>query len=169
MITSHAQAYQPGYYYTKGDRKVEGEIQHIYHMRFGKGPQNYILFKGGDKGKEKLTTSDISAFVIGKDSFAILKSFSVNNIVTLDEDFVRVVKTGKINMYMHYTSRPSSSKEITTLLEKNGVIRIFDRTSIDEVAKQFFGDNPALAQQMKNTKWRDFDLKQFVDQYNQAP
>jgi hypothetical protein len=97
--------FNPGYYYTwPGDRKI-GEIKVLCQAKFGTLPHNSFYFKVGDNGKQdRLTTKDAMAFVIGTDSFIVIRNIK-HGEHELPEDYAHVDKVdGDITTVTHYTT-----------------------------------------------------------------
>ena len=68
-------AFAPGYYYTHTGQKVAGLLRLRYDARFSSKPDNWVVFKQARKAKKAIfSPSDIKAFVIGADSFTVIKT-----------------------------------------------------------------------------------------------
>lgn len=105
---------QSSYYYTKKGQKLEGSIAFHPSLLGVKGSikPGYILFSEVGKQKSvKLTPEDISAFVVDRDSFAIVQHLKLSEDQSKGvEDMVQVVEKGKMNLYVH-ASRPGSENK----------------------------------------------------------
>ena len=93
-----------GYYYDTNGRKIEGLIKFNRAKSYlvGGKPSN-IQFKTNASSKAiKLTTDDISSFVIEKDSFTIVYNIKISSVSgKYAKDFAQVVKIGAINLFLH--------------------------------------------------------------------
>src|SRR5688572_7377908 len=107
LQTLLAEPFLKGHYYTNDGKKIEGVIKfgRATFSAFGSKPSN-IKFKADANSKAiKLTAEDISAFVIGKDSFAIVQNIKINSIAgEYTRDFAQVVEVGHINLFVHKSS-----------------------------------------------------------------
>ncbi len=93
-----------GHYYTwQGDKKG-GMIKVLCQAKFGTLPHNSFYFKVGDDGKQdRLTTKEAQSFVIGKDSFIVIRNIKHGD-AELVEDFAHVdAVDGDITTVTHYT------------------------------------------------------------------
>lgn len=169
--SSFSQRYIPGAYYTPGGERIEGLIEHIYSAHFGQRPDNAINFKKtADSKKIKITTEEARSFVSNTDSFIIIKDFVISGDVRYKEDFVKIVKTGKINLYKHYTTGMRGTyvyKAETYLLEKDGKPVEVNKRIFKDNFKSFFGDNIELIKKIESKVLSYDDLEQIVEEYNQ--
>ena len=171
-----AQVYQvrgsftPGHYYTKDGQCVAGLIRHLYGAQTGQGPANQIEFKpAGNSKAVSLTTKDVKAFVVGQDSFMVQKDFDINQFDHYQEDFMRVVKSGALSLYLHYstTSFPTRQLILTYLVEKEGEFyRMVRPKNFSEQINLLIADNKELLQKVKNKEYTFEDLQVLIDEYN---
>ena len=102
-----ADEYKNGHYYTTDGRKVYGLIVFLRgsFSVFGTSP-GIIKYKPNTNTKPvKLNSSDISAFVIERDSFTLITDFKINSIGgVFRKDFVQVLETGALKLYLHRSS-----------------------------------------------------------------
>jgi len=166
--TAFAQ-YVEGRYYTHDGQKVEGLVEHVYQARFGKTPDNYIMFRP-EKGakKTKLTTKDIQSFAIGKDSFVVIKNFELNSMAKYNEDFARVIKSGKINLYLFYTTKGTDPTPVRVYLaEKNGkIVTMHHKDDLEQNLNTFFGDDKEFARKIQGNKLKGNEIEKIVEEYN---
>jgi hypothetical protein len=170
-VNSWAQ-FQPGYYYDKAGQKKVGLIKHKFGAdTFSSGPDNSIVFKENKKADRiELTTDDIKAFVIESDSFAILRGFSINSLAFYSSDFVKVVQTGKIDLYWHYTTVPTprgGSLAITFLLKRKGLVKAIFKKDFKEQFQTIFAEHKELVSRIEKKQLDFDDLEQIVKEYNQ--
>ena len=91
-----------GYYWDLDGNKNAGTFE-MYHSKptgigtFLKYYNNYST----DKKPLKLTKKNIESFVLGVDSFALIRNFLVTPTIKYLYDFAQVVEIGKINLYLH--------------------------------------------------------------------
>ncbi len=95
--------FSQGYFYTwQGDKKA-GEIKVICVAKFGTLPHNSFYFKVGDGKQDRKTTADAMSFVIGTDSFIVVRNIK-HGEHELTEDFAHVdAVEGDITTVTHYT------------------------------------------------------------------
>lgn len=172
----HASSYEQGYYYTHAGEKISGLIKwecSAYSPDLG---ANYILFKSaaGEK-KVRLTTKDVKAFVIGKDSFTIIKAFSRSDLVFYDKDFVRVVSTGFVTLYSHCQEvhsgggaygMTSTGIECFYYLKKDNVLYRLKRKDFKTNAICIFGDNTELMNKITKKEIGFDNIEWIVAEYN---
>jgi len=110
IITSQiifAKPFKDGYCFTKEGKKIEGLIKfrRATFSLFGSKRSDILFKKDKDSSTTKFTTDDISSFVIGTDSFAIVYNIKINSIQgEYKEDFAKVVISGKMNLFIHMSS-----------------------------------------------------------------
>jgi len=153
--------FRAGYYYTKAGVKKEG----LLRMNIGRGifddksdggrSLSYKASKNADK--ELFTTNDICCFVIEGDSFAIIQNVKPKGLLTptYPQDFVRVVETGKINLY-RYSSIVSNGQYSYTqhewFVEKDGKQEKLTQLHFEEQLAEYIGDYPALFERVKRNQ-----------------
>ena len=97
--------FEPGYYYDSSGNKVQGLLKFKYGGGWSskKNGDCVLIFKK-DKGdnKQTFTPLDINSFVIGLDSFGIVRNFSLTAFANYPLDFTKVEAAGKINLYTYY-------------------------------------------------------------------
>src|SRR5688572_3900549 len=96
-----------GHYYTNDGKRIEGLIKfgRATFSAFGSKPSNIKFKANAGSSPVKLTAEDISAFVIGKDSFAIVQNIKINSIHgEYKRDFAQVIEIGSINLFVHKSS-----------------------------------------------------------------
>jgi hypothetical protein len=101
-IVLPAQDFQPGRYYDRKGKRVEGYLLNlpIYY----KAPPE-ILFKKNlsDPEPEVIKVGNMKGLVIGTDTFAILREFraegTVAMYVTVNAGIARVLEVGKVTLY----------------------------------------------------------------------
>ena len=98
-----------GYYWDLEGTKHNGSIEIKYTKPAGIGTK--IKFFVEDNKVEKLDKRDMSSFVIGPDSFALVTNFLVTPLIKYKSDFAKVLDTGAIHLYLHKrTAQQSGSK-----------------------------------------------------------
>jgi hypothetical protein len=127
--------FNAGHYYTWQSDKKGGQIKLLCQAKFGTLPHNSFYFKVGDDGKQdRLTTKDAMAFVIGKDSFIVIRNIK-HGEHELPEDYAHVdAVEGDITIVTHYTGTGSGidlKLDGLTLYIKKG----FTYTSMEKAKK----------------------------------
>jgi hypothetical protein len=163
-------SFTPGHYYTKDGQRVESLIRHVYGAQTGEGPSNQIEVKSTAKAKPvPLTTKDLQAFVLGQDSFTVKKDFDINQFNHYQEDFMRVVKSGALNLYLHYSTStfPTLQPVLTYLVEKDGEFyRMVRPKNFSEQINLLIADNKELLRKVKNKDYTFEDMQVLIDEYN---
>jgi hypothetical protein len=106
-IAEYTHKFNTGYYYTWQNDKKGGEIKLICQAKFGTLPHNSFYFKKGEAAQDRITTKDAMAFVIGTDSFIVIRNIK-HGEHDLPEDFAHVdAVEGDITTVTHYTGTGS--------------------------------------------------------------
>ena len=112
--------FNAGHYYKIDGSRVDCEIKLACLAKFGTGSHNSIYVKAGDK-TDRLTTKEISSFVIGSDSFFVAKNVK-HGESELTEDFVHFDSMdGDITVATHYTTTGNAKLTGLVLYVKKGV------------------------------------------------
>ncbi|MBD80439.1 MAG: hypothetical protein CL840_16100 [Crocinitomicaceae bacterium] len=96
-----------GHYYTYDGSRVDGLLRHKPAIFSATGSwASYLQFKKTmDSSPEKLTTTEASSFVMGEDSFGIVKNIKINQVQGKYEiDFAQVSIVGPMSLYFHKSS-----------------------------------------------------------------
>lgn len=165
----HRTSYEQGYYYSHTGEKISGLIKWECSGYLRETGANFILFKPA-KGEKKvqLTTNDVKAFVIGKDSFAIIKSIA-RGITKYEKDFARVVSTGSITLYSHCEETQAYSStgiECFYFIRKDGALYRLKRKDFQDKVELLFGDNKGLMNQINDGRLTFDNIEQIVVEYN---
>ncbi|QHT71706.1 hypothetical protein GXP67_36095 [Rhodocytophaga rosea] len=169
---------QSSYYYSRQGQKLEGNIVFHPSLQGAKGiiKPGYILFSEVGKQKsQKLTPEDISAFVIGSDSFTVVHNLKLAENQSKEvEDVVQVVEKGKMNLYLH-TSRPGSEitspsieKYILFLAAKKISLCIYDFDKQQKEVGALFESNPRLKELIMSGKVQVESIPNLVKAFNGA-
>ena len=128
----------------------------------------------GEK-KKRLTTNDVKSFVIGNDSFAIIKSFSRSGMTQYDKDFARVVVTGSLTLYSHCQETNAGSPglgsastgiECFYFIKKDGDLYRLKRKDFKDSVQTIFGDDTKLMNEINNGVFSFDTIEQIVAEYN---
>jgi len=120
-IDNLTSSFNTGHYYKIDGTRVESEIKLTCLAKFGTNPHNSIYIKGSDGKTDRLTTKEVSSFVIGADSFLIAKNIK-HGEAELTEDFVHFDSVdGDITTVTHYTTTGNSTLNGLVLYVKKGV------------------------------------------------
>jgi|GEM_PF-2135547 hypothetical protein len=176
------QDYTPGYYYDTSGSKVAGFLQMIYSkddlFPTRKGSCRLNFKKDMDTETVFLNVLNTNSFVIGSDSFAIVKNFNPN-ITYHDKDFARVLEVGKISLYLFPTMvkkklqaenflYEKTKGEFVNLLEKNGVVYSLTKSNFSDVMQKLLNDYPELENYIESKKmqYTPKDTRTIVRIYN---
>jgi hypothetical protein len=177
VLNSHPSldiSYSDGYYYSKRGERVSGliKIKPSNYTSFKK-KKTRILFKSDiEDVAQEVTLADMQGFVVEQDSFAVVQNFKINHINgVFDEDFAKVVQTGKMNLYAHRSLIVDTYifyERDRYILSKDGnnFLGIWNAMKQREEISLLFADNPEL---MNRILKKEFDNKipELVALYNQ--
>lgn len=120
-IDNLTSTFHSGHYYKIDGTRVDSEIKLACLAKFGTNPHNSIYVKVGDGKPDRLTTKEVSSFVIGPDSFLIAKNIK-HGEAELTEDFVHFDSVdGDITTVTHYTTTGNATINGLVLYVKKGV------------------------------------------------
>ncbi len=185
-ISSVAQEliYEKGYLVLKGNRIEEGYIKHgssswsMFDANYGITTFKATLESKRIKIRKK---KDVIGFVIGADSFAIKEHIKVaKRSPTFRKDFVKVLETGKINLYVHESKKTVSYHNqqtyqsfgdtfwyTTYLLCKDGeCLNVYDVTEQNERILELIKDDKALVTELRKEDPEDWEIRDLVKMYN---
>lgn len=183
MPFGYRTSYEQGYYYTTEGEKISGLIKWECSGWSREIGANYILFKPAEGQKKvRLTTKEVKAFVVGRDSFSIIKSFARSGMTQYDKDFARIVVAGYMTLYSHCQETKaggagygagfgtpgmtSTGIECFYFIRKDGVLYRLKRKDFKDTAAVLFGDNTTLMNEI-NTGVTTFDnIERIVTEYN---
>jgi hypothetical protein len=183
MPFGYRTSYEPGYYYTTEGEKISGLIKWKCSGYSRETGANYILFRpvAGEK-KVRLTTKQVNAFVVGQDSFGIIKSVARSGMTQYDKDFARIVVTGYITLYSHcqetkaggagygagvgLPGMTSTGIECFYFIKKDGVLYRLKRKDFKDTAVVLFGDNTTLMNEINNGVTTFDNIERVVAEYN---
>jgi hypothetical protein len=157
---SLAEKFVPGYYYTKEGKRIDGLIKfnRATFSAFGSKPSN-IKFKTNSEAKPvKFTADDIQAFVIGTDSFAIIRNFKINSISgDYVRDFAQVMVTGRLKLFVHKSASSDGQfnydhDKFVLWDEKNGYLGIWNSNKQREEMAKYFSGRTDLVEKILNKK-----------------
>ena len=174
-----SQGREKGYYYDKNNKKVEGEIK-VKGNYLGGGSKLVMYLPNGQK--QKLKPDLITSFVMGTDSFAVIKNFSAGGVSHFDSDYAIVLDTGKINLYEHQSrviksrsdfvggTYPSFETRRVLVINERGTDRffgIYNKFQVEEYLLPLIND-PKLRLKMSEVKKRNllYELSALVREYN---
>lgn len=170
----------PGYYYDLEGNKIEGEfvfkppIESPSPSDPGGQPGKLIFYKGGKK-EDKFKAKDISSFVIGDDSVAVIQLLDRKRT---SPEFARVYKEGEIILYqlpVDYqtggvrTGNDVGSFKWTYKRKGEEVAKIFMalKRYKKELSKEL-SDNKELSEEVANSKNMKLymNLGSIIEKYN---
>lgn len=173
--------FKEGYYYKKDGTKISGFIKFNFGGDIFSDKSDghcSASFKSNKKGKKvKLTTNDICCFVIGKDSFAIIKNFRLNAFVYYPQDFAKVLESGKINLYLYYSivqtggqyggvSTGGVSTVTDWVIEKDGKADKLTKKKFKQLMPLYLQDYPDLLQKINNGELSYKASEKIIRMYN---
>ena len=180
LLQSNASGqFKSGHYYKKDGSKISGLIRFNYGgnaLTDKSDGDCSISFKPDKKGeKVKLTTNDVSCFVIEKDSFAIIKNFRLNAFVTYPQDFAKVLECGKINLYLYYSLLPAGYVQLGNLdstvtdwvVEKDGKADKLTKKIFKALMPLYLSDYPELLDRINNDELHYEDSEKIIKLYNE--
>lgn len=166
-------SYTKGYYYGRDGARVQGliKIKPSNYTSFKK-KKTRILFKSDTyEVAHEVTLADMKGFVVEQDSFALVKNFKINHITGMfDEDFAKVLQTGKMNLYEHRSLIVDTYifyQRDRYILSKDGnkFLGIWNATKQREEISLLFADNPELMNRVLNKEF-DNKIPELVALYN---
>lgn len=172
--------WQRGRYYDNNGKKVEGELNLVpaSYSIWTSSPSRIKFRQGRGVRPETFTPDEVSAFVIGNDSFTVAGPLDINNFAFYVKDFVKVLECGKINLYVHYATTSQSygngvfhNVNLNTLVVQSSsafspTVLENGRKKLKEQLADLFADQMEVLQEIENG---EVDLKQIpflVRKYN---
>jgi hypothetical protein len=191
---AHAQDFQPGRYYTRKGKRVEGYISNppTYYKK------SYIQFKANlnDPAPKEIPAAELNGFVMGADTFAILRRFKAEGVmepyILVATGIARVLEVGKVIIYEHTYfekisieghqlgtfDRPASpipmgkEKYVTTnyLLQQAGKDAIFavrmDQREFNLQMSDYLKINPSLSDSLRNGAYSNKNTREVIHKFN---
>src|SRR6267142_6947624 len=107
-----AQSYQPGYFITPDRKQVKAaikfnSIQCGHLTSSGSVPARIEVKPENESRVFQVTADEIRGFVMGLDSFVVMKNIPVSEQDRFKRDFVKVEALGHLNLYIHSSQIPS--------------------------------------------------------------
>jgi antitoxin component YwqK of YwqJK toxin-antitoxin module len=157
--------FTPGCYYNLQGEKVNGRIQYTFNDNFFR----FTPPSGGSKF-EKITPAMCSAYVIGKDSFTVIRDFTIEReLATIpfhEPEFAEVLTTiGDLTFYQH--TRVGQNKLLYTYMVKRGkegklVSFPKGKNKFKAVALDYFSSVPYLVTGINDETMSDNDLLNMI-------
>jgi len=138
---------------------------------FGSKPSNIKFKANAGSTAVKLTAEDISAFVIGKDSFAIVQNIKINSIQgEYKRDFAQVIEVGRINLFVHKSASSdgqfSYDNDKFVLSRDNKVfLGIWNINKQREEIAEYFSERPDLLAKILDKK-DETPIQTIVKEFN---
>ncbi len=170
--------YQEGYYIDPQKQIHHGLIKFI-------SGNDFIKFKTGKKEKPReFTSSDIAGFVVGKDSFTVVRDFEVPfglGGAHIDIAFAKVIKTGIVTLYFSSTfvnggPNMAGSGNFSAIIDSYLLQREADDPLVrvpDNPAKfkkrlsEYFSDHAVVNEKIKKGTLAYEHITRIVEMYNQ--
>lgn len=131
-----AEKFKNGYYYDLENNKIEGLIYFEFNFK-----KSFQFRKSAESKSEKISATECKAFVLEKDTFAVIKNFSFEgsagglNASTIG--FVQVIEVGKINLYKHFSTQGSGNfSDLTATSLINYIIKKTDEPDFITIRKR---------------------------------
>ncbi len=166
-----ADSYTKGYYFDANNNKHTGLLKL-------NGMYSSLEFKTDEMQKPvKLSTQEVIAFVMEKDSFTVVRDYEVPygfSSTTISSSFAKVIKTGEVTLYEVATVVGYHQNEAiiagSYLLQKNNsdqVMRVPDGAGrFKKVLSDYFSESGIVSQQIKSGTFSHDHLLEIVDLYN---
>lgn len=172
-----AQPYQPGYFTTLEGKRVDAlikfkSIQCGYLTVDGSVPGKIKIKTDNDSKVYELTAEEVRGFVMGLDSFVVMKNIPVSERDRIKRDFVKVETTGKLTLFVHCSKVPngrygSKMKKVYILLPRGTtkLTALHNRYQKD-LFLQMISDDLDLSKQVEDDwQWMNH-LPQIIRRYN---
>lgn len=179
ILTIHFQTliaapFLKGHYYDGNGKKIEGLIKfsRASFSVFGSKPSSIKFKPNSDSKALKLTPDDISSFVVGSDSFAIVQNIKINSISgEYVKDFAQVIESGSISLFVHKSTSGNGQmvfdNDRYVISKGSKFIGIWNyKKQKDEIAK-FFEDRQDLKDKILSMDESE-SIQKLVKEYNQA-
>lgn len=164
--------FQAGHYYTFTNTKILGLISvdcDLIYFKTAMGEKRVVL-----------TAKDIKAYVIGNDSFTVIKKIYGPHEQYYDAAFALVISTGKLTLYSHcshwtntapsgaggFSKSESIAVEAFYYIQKDKVIYRIKRGDFKDKVNFMFGDNVELMNKINQKKMGFNDFEQIIAEYN---
>ncbi|MEM8893874.1 MAG: hypothetical protein AAGC88_04795 [Bacteroidota bacterium] len=176
VLTSKAQRFKEGYYYTNEGEKVVGQVRHVFSAKFGNMGDNTIVFRERKGAKKlKLDSYEIKSFVIEKDSFIVVKNFKINAFANYSRDFAKVLISGKLTLLLHHTTATNGSGAVmmttpvtTYLINGQGKTRrMSTNKDFRQVLPTFLVGAPEIIEKIESKDYSKPHLRQIIREYNE--
>ena len=166
-----ADSFVQGYYFDSSNNKHTGLLKL-------NGVYSSLEFRTDDMQKPvKLTTQEVTAFVMEKDSFTVVGDYEVPygfSSTTISSSFAKVIKTGEVTLYEVATvvgyQQNAAIISGSYLLQKNNssqVVRVPDgAVRFKKVLSDYFSESGIISQQIKSGTFTHDHLLEIVDLYN---
>lgn len=161
------ESFTPGCYYNLKREKINGRIKYGYKDGFFR----FTPPSGGDKS-EKITADMCLSYVIGKDSFAVIKDFTVErellSELVKEPTFAEVITTvGDLTFYQHTVVGQNKLLYTYIVKEGKGPLVSFPKSKnkFKEVALTCFGHIPYLSAGISNETMGDEDVLNMIKYY----
>jgi hypothetical protein len=120
----------------------------------------------------EITADELRAFVMGIDSFVVMKNIPVSERDHIKRDFVKVEATGRLTLFLHCSRVPngrygSKIKKVYILLPEGttNLTAIYNRYQKDQFL-QMISNDLALTEEVKDDwQWMNH-LPQIIKKYN---
>lgn len=165
-IVHNSDSYEVGYYYDEHENKIMGMI---------KFENDKIFFKNGNEEfRDKIKPEEIKHFVIGVDSFFVIKNFYYINKVKTNPEFVQFITDfNGLTFAKHYKFTSGISQQV---ILQQPIIETFlvkaedsttwenfpDNNRFKESALKYFSYVPYLKEKINSGKYKSMDMLSII-------
>jgi hypothetical protein len=166
--------YEPGFYIDSAGNRVDGLLKYTYGGSIftskAKGDCRCLYKSDSARKAVKFTAMDIRGFVIGQDSFTVIRNYRLNSFVTYPVDFCHVIETGPIVLLQYDAivagGNMSSYTESSWILKKNRKIYPLTRGNYKEIMEDLMNEDSKLVEKIKNKELKFKNTPEIVHKYN---
>jgi hypothetical protein len=164
-------SYLKGHYFDANNNKHAGllKLNAVYSS---------LEFKTNEMQKPvKLSTQEVTAFVMEKDSFVVVRDYEVPygfSSTTISSSFAKVIKAGEVTLYevatvvgYHQNAAIITGSYLLQKNNSNQVMRVPDGAGrFKKVLSDYFSESGMISQQIKSGTFTHDHLLEIVDMYN---
>jgi hypothetical protein len=155
-----AQSFHPGYFITLDGKRIDASIkfksiQSGHLVSGGSVPGKIKIKPTNESSVYELTADEIKGFVMGTDSFVVMRNIPVSETDHIKRDFVKVEVVGKLTLLIHCSRIPngrygSKIKKVYIVLPE-GTTRLtaFHNRYQKDKFVQMIDDDPELSEKVK--------------------
>ncbi len=124
-----------------------------------------IKFTNSDGIKVKFTKTEVKAYKRGDEYYyRKVRKYVAGEGATID--YLKLLATGKINLYGYMWNDNNGGVSTTYYVEKDGIMTRVLQTGFKKHMAEYFSDNPALEEQIRNKELNYWSMERIVEIYN---